>query len=1221
AHAHTTATPINWTPNHTHPTHPHTDLPTYAFQHRTFWLAKQAEGSGDPASLGLTAARHPLLGAATQLADQDVHLLTGRLSVNTRWLAEHRVLGTVLLPGTAFAELALHAAAWTGGGHVAELVVHEPLSVPDDGAVDVQLSVAPPDEEGRRALAVHSRPTAADDSRWHRHATGVLAPDESAEPPAPFVGAWPPPGATGLPTEHLYEDLADRGSSYGGAFQALTAAWRAGDEVYAEVALPEGERAEAGAYGVHPVLLDAALQARALDAALAGGDVDTIRMPFSWSGLRLHAPGARALRVRITPTDADRFALAAYDTDGAPVLALQELTLRALPTDRLGGSGPAVRNALFRLDWHPSTTAPSSTALDDALDGTRQNGPLAVVADGSDPDAAAVLAALPDTPRYPDLAALRAAVAAGAPAPGTVLVPFAPSDRAPGADPGEVLRAAGRTALALLQDWLADPDENAALALLTRRAVAVSGREDVSDLAASAVWGLVRSAQSEHPGRFVLVDVDGRDASYASVPGAVATGEPQLAVRDGVTYVPRIAHAEAPAQPLLPEGGAAWRLARAADGRVRAVPLAAAEPEQPEAGAVVVALRAGTVHGVAAGVVTAAGRGVGLSAGDRVVGLFGALASLARTDARLVVAVPMGWSYAQAAGTLAECFAECRALADDGNGATALVAAVRPHRNGSPALRADAELEAALGAMHSGPGDAPSGPAGIRLGAVLTALHELFESGAVGPVPVVARDVRTCGDAVGTEGTAAVFTLPVPLDPAGTVLVTGGTGALAAVTARHLVVRHGVRRLVLASRRGPTAPGAAELAAELTGLGAEVDVVACDTGDRDALSGLLAAVPERHPLTAVVHTAAVVHDGTVQSATPEQYEAVLRAKAASAWLLHELTRDADLSAMVLYSSVTGLAGGAGQGSYAAGNAFLDALAQHRHAAGLPATSLAWGFWDQRGGMSGEFSEADRARNVRAGDLGLSTELALTLLDTALERGEPLLVPVRLDLPGMRRRVDSGEVPVVFRHLLRGAGASAGAPAGPGAAQALAGLSGADRLRALLELVRGQAAAVLGYESVAAVPATRNFRELGFDSLTAVELRNRISTATGLRLPATLVFDRPTPAAVAEFLDDRWEPAAGAAPADALLADLDRVADAVAGLSDTDQGLVVARLEELLRGVAALGGGRGGHADDEEHENTDLESASDDELFDLLDGELSELNERGSAGHDLSTERE
>ncbi|MEU1792079.1 SDR family NAD(P)-dependent oxidoreductase [Streptomyces sparsogenes] len=1245
AQAFTAGAPVDWAGWFPDGPRQAIDLPTYAFQHRRFWLEKPDEGPGDPASLGLTAARHPLLGAATRLADQDAHLLTGRLSVGTRWLAEHRVMGTVLLPGTAFAELALHAAAETGGGHVAELVVHEPLTVPDEGAVDVQIFVAALDGEGRRQLTVHSRPSGAavpdraaipdeaaapggvDEAPWRRHATGVLAPEAGEAPPA-FEGAWPPTGAAPLPTEHLYADLADHGSSYGSSFQALAAAWRVGEEVYAEVALPEGEQAEAGAYGVHPVLLDAALQARALDAALAGGDVGTVRMPFSWSGLRLHIPGARALRVRITPTDADRLALTAYDTTGVPVLSLGDLTLRALPADRLGARGPAVTNALFRLDWHRITTGADTAAA----------GPWAVVAcgtdgaedadraedaDGADPYAAAVLAALPDVAHYPGPAALRAAVAAGAPAPRTVLAPLA--DPGGGAGPGEVLRASGRAALSLLREWLADAEDTATLVVLTRGAVAVDGREDVEDLAAAAVWGLVRSAQSEHPGRFVLLDLDGRDASWAAVSGAVASGEPQLAVRDGVAYVPRIAHAGLAARPVLPDGGAPWRLARDGDGALRVGASADAEPGRPGPGEVVVALRAGTVHGVAAGVVTATGRDVGAVApGDRVVGLHGALASVARTDARLVVPVPAGWSYAQAAATLAACVAACRALADGAEGMPggaegvpdAVVRELAPHWGGSPALRGDDELRAGLDAVRAGPGERPSEAVAARLGGVLEALHGLFADGAVRPVPFAARDIRQAGDALGAAAGAdpvALFTLPVPLDPEGTVLITGGTGALAAVTARHLVARHGVRRLVLAGRRGPKAPGAAELAAELTGLGAEVDVVACDTSDRDALAGLLAAVPARHPLTAVVHTAAVVRDGTVQSTTVERYDAVLRAKAASAWLLHELTAEADLSAMVLFSSVTGLAGGAGQGAYAAGNAFLDALARHRHAAGLPATSLAWGFWDQRAGMSGEFSEAARARNVRAGDLGLSTDVALALLDEALGRGEPLLVPVRLDLPGMRRRADTGEIPVIFRHLLRGAGAPGGAAGGPDPAQSLAGLSGADRLRALLALVRGQAAAVLGYDSAASVPATRNFRELGFDSLTAVELRNRVSAATGLRLPATLVFDHPTPAAVADLLADRMEPAAGAAPANAVLADLDRVADGLSGLSGTDREQVVARLEELLRGAAARGGAATDEADEE-----DLESATDEELFDMLDGELSG---QGFGDPDLPSERE
>jgi acyl carrier protein len=321
--------------------------------------------------------------------------------------------------------------------------------------------------------------------------------------------------------------------------------------------------------------------------------------------------------------------------------------------------------------------------------------------------------------------------------------------------------------------------------------------------------------------------------------------------------------------------------------------------------------------------------------------------------------------------------------------------------------------------------------------------------------------------------------------------------------------------------------------------------------------------------------------------------------------------------MVFFSSVTGLMGGPGQGSYAAGNAFLDALAQHRHAQGLPGTSLAWGFWDQATGMSGEFTDSDRARNTRAGDLGLSAEQALALLDVALGAGEPLLVPVRLDLAGIRRRTGADETPVLLRHLVRGAGPRAGGASGPALAQTLASLSEEDRRQTLLDLVRGQAAAAVGHESAKSIPATQNFRELGFDSLTAVELRNRLSAATGLRLPATLIFDHPTPTAIAELLGERLG-AAGAAPATSLLGELDRIEATIAAIPDRKQRTQIAsRLTDLLRRMDDLQNG----TVDEDPDNDQLESATDDELFSMLDSELSGLGEHGPAEHDIPSEQD
>ncbi|WP_460850087.1 type I polyketide synthase, partial [Phytohabitans suffuscus] len=319
--------------------------------------------------------------------------------------------------------------------------------------------------------------------------------------------------------------------------------------------------------------------------------------------------------------------------------------------------------------------------------------------------------------------------------------------------------------------------------------------------------------------------------------------------------------------------------------------------------------------------------------------------------------------------------------------------------------------------------------------------------------------------------------------------VTGGTGGLGAVVARHLVAVHGVRRLVLVSRSG----GGEGLVAELD---AEVSVVACDVADREALAGLL----ERFAVTAVVHAAGVLDDGVVGSLTPERFETVLRPKVDAAWFLHELARGLD--AFVLFSSAAGVFGGAGQANYAAGNAFLDGLAAYRRAQGLPAVSLAWGPWVAEAGMS-----ADAELMARAGMPPISPEQGVALLDAALATGEPVVAPVRLDLPAIRA---AGEIPPILRGLIRTPVRRAQASAASrGLAQRLAGLDQAERRDTVLNLVRGQVAAVLGHAGAERIDPAKAFQELGFDSLTSVELRNRLGTATGLRLPATLVFDYPT----------------------------------------------------------------------------------------------------------------
>ncbi|MFD9633388.1 SDR family NAD(P)-dependent oxidoreductase, partial [Streptomyces violascens] len=411
-----------------------------------------------------------------------------------------------------------------------------------------------------------------------------------------------------------------------------------------------------------------------------------------------------------------------------------------------------------------------------------------------------------------------------------------------------------------------------------------------------------------------------------------------------------------------------------------------------------------------------------------------------------------------------------------------------------------------------------------RVQEMLGELLDLFAQGTLRPLPIATWDVRRAQEAFRYMSRAQhigkiVLTLPRPWDPDGTVLITGGTGGLARELARHLVTERGMRHLLLVSRSGPDAPGAAELRDELAVHGAEVTVRAGDVADREAVAALVASVPAEHPLTAVIHTAGVLDDGVVSSLTPERLSAVLRPKVDAAWHLHEATKDLDLAAFVLYSSISGVLGTPGQGNYAAGNVFLDALAHHRTAQGLPAQSLAWGAWAPSGGMTAALSDADLKRIAAYGATPLTTEQGLALFDAATVTDTAHLVPVG---PVATGTSDRGSVPPVLRGLVKGArrtaaGATGGTEAAATFGHRLREARPEERTRLATDLVRTEAAAVLGHASAKAIDARREFNDLGFDSLTAVELRNRLSTATGLRLTATLVFDYPTPTALAEHL--------------------------------------------------------------------------------------------------------
>ncbi|MFI1126942.1 type I polyketide synthase [Streptomyces hygroscopicus] len=509
-----------------------TDLPTYPFQRRHHWLSP-ATGPSDVAAAGLAPADHPLLGAVLTAVDGDRTVLTGRLSPRSpAWLADHAVGGTALMPGTAYVEVALRAGDEVGCSGIEELTVERPLLLPEGTAVQLRVTVGALDAHRTRPVEVHARPDTGDDEPWTRHATGSLttaAP--SPRPPA----AWPPPGAEPVDVTAFYADREADGYGYGPAFRGLRAAWRLGDEMYAEVALDQAHHADARRYAVHPALLDAALHAELLRTPATGAG--TVRLPFTWSGVRVPAAGATTLRVRVAPAGGDAVSVTATDPAGRPVAAVDSLLMRPVPAAGLTAVTPG-GGALYALDWQP---LPAGAA-------TAAGAGLRIVTPADD---AAGPGGLPDA----GAAAPRAGYGLGsgdlpdaAPPAGQALGPGdlpEATDAAPAAGRGAAhARATAARGLTALHAWLADEHSPAArLVVLTRGAVAVRGPADVSDPAGAALWGLVRSAQAEHPDQFVLVDADAA-ADEAAVRRAaalaVAAGENQAAIRDGAILVPRL---------------------------------------------------------------------------------------------------------------------------------------------------------------------------------------------------------------------------------------------------------------------------------------------------------------------------------------------------------------------------------------------------------------------------------------------------------------------------------------------------------------------------------------------------------------------------------------------------------------------------------------------------------------------------------------------------------
>ncbi|MCI4040044.1 type I polyketide synthase [Streptomyces sp. TRM75563] len=1175
-------------------------LPTYPFQRRRYWL-DLPERTGDVRAAGLTVFDHPVLSALADVPAPEGALFTGRLShAALPWLADHQVAGQVLLPGAALLDLVVSAARAVGCDLVEELAVEAPLPVPEAADVELRVFLAGSGADAERAVTVHARRSDVTGTHaWTRLAQGSVSRKDPGENAGPQDGLPEDAVPVDLRSDDLYAVLAAGGLRYGPAFRGVRAMWRHGTDTYVDVTLPDG--VEPGSHALHPALLDAVLHPMA--AERAGGSAGVL--PSGWTDVRVHAVAVGRIRVRLTPVGVNTVSVTMTGPDGELVASIGSLTLGPIPA---ADAGPGDEDASDGLYLPHCASLPELPATAPAERWVEFG---------------------PDDSQYGRVA-LAAALAAGEPAPRAILL----SCPVPAGDMAAAVRESLSDVLSTVHFLLENEQlSDTLLVVATRGAVTVDGeRSPSAQPAHRAVWGLLRSAQAEHPGRFVLLDEDGTTASREAFAAAVATGEPELALRGGAAYRP-VLDATAPATSLQPPIGQSWRLdylARKSFADLSLEPWPEAD-EPPGPGRIRVRMRAaglnfrevllslGVVQDSAdrgqgaegAGVVVDVGEGVtDLRPGDRVFGLFSGVGPITVTDRRLVCPMPDGWTFRRAAAVpvayltayyglveLGKLRAGESVLVHTGTGGvgTAALQLARhlgavAHATASPdkwdALRsaglpderiassrtpafeqqflghtggagfdvvlnslAGEYVDASLRLLPRGGRFLEMGKTDLRDPHELAAVHPgvvyrafdvrepgpdriqemlrtlvgLFEEGALEPPRVSAWDIRSAPEAFRYLADArhigkVVLDLPTPeeaWDTTRAVLITGGLGWLGLITARHLVERHGVRQLVLMGRSGP-GPGAQRAVDEMRALGADVRTVACDAADRGALATALDRLAhDGVRIGGLVHAAGVLSGGVLTDLNAESFEQPLRPKVDAALNLHELTADLDLSRFVVFSSVASTLNSAGQGVYAAANAFLEGLMEHRHATGRPGVSVVWGQWDVAGGMGSTLTDAQVARMARLGILLMPIEQGLAFFDAAVRRNRPVAVAGLWDVDALAAQHRDGTLPPLLKSLM------VRVPELPaehtdGSTAQDAGSAGDDQDILLGRLVE-ELAGVLGHASAAALDPDLAFDHAGVDSLAAVEFRNRLTAATGLRLPATFIFDWPTPRELAEHM--------------------------------------------------------------------------------------------------------